>query len=833
MNKIIRLSFANMKKHKKESILLGILVVFCTALIASSVSSILGIKKITPNMVAKSGCYKNFIQIEQKDYTEKLSSFFEENSSVEKYDHVSMTSGNTKIKDYAGTGEEKTYDMSFVPESDEKLLEKFKVETSLSEEEIKKLDHPIYLDVSNRKSLSISEGDTLTVTFDKQEFSFTVAGFYESGLWMMGTKAVISEEDFSYLEEYLDRYEVIGINTTPETDNAELLKEFQSFVKDVSVNDITGSVFLFSYEDMISNNVVNMSLLSTIVAIMAGVIVIAVIVMIRFRIVSDINEQLVSIGVLEAIGYTSGEITLSYIAEYVLVALTGDILSIFPTILLTGFLLDNAASTIHYGGEHVIPVVPVILSMIAIPVFIGLTALTKARSVRKYPPVLAFRKGIKTHHFKKTFFPLEKTRGNVHIRLALKGFVQNAEQNVGLVVCITATTVMVLISFMLGSFFSNSDRILHSVCGHELCDIRIEAVGSIDREDFAEELRDMQEVDKVLVTTDSARITFPEKDINSALEIYEDYSGTESILLTEGRLPMHDNEIAATTQLKKRLNIHTGDTISVECGKVKRDYVVCGFVNSVMDANTAYMTEAGYKEINPVYTPNTFDIYLSEGADKEAFSGLLKSRYGDNITDISTGEVTGETSEERIKSAAEIKMAKAMIEEGTSYMEYAIRVGDKVITGSTNTMKIKSMSFVKDDYSEQAAGLTTSFAAVAVVLMVVSAIVVMIILSILMASTIRKQYRELGIMKGLGYTSKELKFQMAAKIIPPTIFAVVIGSVLSVLLLGVVEMFVARIAVSVLSVVITDILILLFCFGCAYKAAGKIGKISVYELMTE
>ena len=88
-------------------------------------------------------------------------------------------------------------------------------------------------------------------------------------------------------------------------------------------------------------------------------------------------------------------------------------------------------------------------------------------------------------------------------------------------------------------------------------------------------------------------------------------------------------------------------------------------------------------------------------------------------------------------------------------------------------------------------------------------------------------------MKGLGYTSRELKFQMAFKIIPPTIFAVIAGSILSMLLIGLMEMFVAKITISIVSVVLTDLLILMFCFICAYIAARKIGKISVYELITE
>ena len=109
----------------------------------------------------------------------------------------------------------------------------------------------------------------------------------------------------------------------------------------------------------------------------------------------------------------------------------------------------------------------------------------------------------------------------------------------------------------------------------------------------------------------------------------------------------------------------------------------------------------------------------------------------------------------------------------------------------------------------------------------------MIILSILMASTIRKQYRELGIMKGLGYTSKELKFQMAFKIIPPTVIAVIIGTVISFLMFNLLTGLIAKITVSIISIVIVDVFILVFCFICAYLSAKKIGKISVYELMTE
>jgi ABC-type antimicrobial peptide transport system permease subunit len=148
-------------------------------------------------------------------------------------------------------------------------------------------------------------------------------------------------------------------------------------------------------------------------------------------------------------------------------------------------------------------------------------------------------------------------------------------------------------------------------------------------------------------------------------------------------------------------------------------------------------------------------------------------------------------------------------------------------------MKIKTLTFVREDNEEIAHMLCVSFAGIAVILMVISAIVVILILSILMASTIRKQYRELGIMKGMGYTSGELKFQMAFRIVPVAFVGVAFGTVVSLLLMGVVNAFVAKIEVSAISVVLMDTAILVYCFICAYISARRIKKISVYELISE
>ncbi|MCR5213059.1 MAG: ABC transporter permease [Eubacterium sp.] len=829
---ILRLSKAKIRKNKKESVILIVLTAICMMLITACVAALMGIQRITPEMVKESGCFKHQVLIDQSIYTRNFLGFLEEDERVEGYGYLNAAEDinfSTRIGDTAG---EDVLELSFVSIQGEKSFENFNPTSSLASDQLDLIEHPIYLTGVLSKQLGVSEGDEITFIKKKREYTFTVAGTYQPGIWPLGSKAVVSEEDLNYLEQYLNRYEVVGINLKEGTDGKEFFKEYKDYCQDASVRDIANGFSEFIYEDIESMNSTNMSLLSIVVGIMAGITIIAIMVMIRLRIVGDIKDQIVSIGVLEALGYSSKHIALSYVFEYLILTMIGVVLGIVPGIGFAGFLIEQAGASISYSGTYHTEIGPVIISAIVIVLFVGVISLFKAMSVRKYPPVLAFRKGIETHSFKKSFLPLEKSKGSIHVRIAMKKYIENMKSDFGLVVCIAVTSMTIIISYILTAFFSDSDRLLNSVAGHEMCDIRIETVGYVDAEDFKAELEELPEVDRVIRCSKGESIELSD-GTKLTLDIYKDYAETTNLILTEGRLPIHENEVAFTSQVKTAVGVKLGETISMEYQNVKRDYVITGFVNSIVNSSAGYVTESGFKQLNPAYEFDVYDIYLNEGEDKEAFSDKLHSRYGKEIADIANAEVKGDTYEERIRSAAEIKMAKYMIEHGVSYMEYTIQTEDTVISGNTNTMRIKSETRIREEYTDMVSEIESSLLMVSTALMVIAAIVVMLMLSLLMETTIRKQYRELGIMKGMGYTSRELMFQMAFRIIPTTIAAVIIGIILSILLVGLINAYVAKISVSVTGVIIISIAIILFCFLCSYRGARKIKKISVYELMTE
>ena len=166
-------------------------------------------------------------------------------------------------------------------------------------------------------------------------------------------------------------------------------------------------------------------------------------------------------------------------------------------------------------------------------------------------------------------------------------------------------------------------------------------------------------------------------------------------------------------------------------------------------------------------------------------------------------------------------------------MEYAIQVGDTVITGNSSNFRIKSIQCIGDIMRTQLAGVSMAIAALTAIFIILSALVVMIILFILMESSVRKQRREFGIMLGCGYTTRELMFQMASRIMPAAFGAVAIGTVCGVLATNLMTSYIGKVAVNLPAVLVVDVLLLAFCFGCAYFGARKIKKISVCELMTE
>ena len=846
MEKILRLSFANMKKHRKQAILLTLLIVFCMAVTSAAIAGSIDMKSIFPRVADEYAVHKNALYIKEDYYNDSFIRLLREDERVTDIDHVRVLF-STATKYLDNEGEEQALYMSFVTKELEENIERSPIETTLTDKEIAALEHPIYLPYAGRESLAskLSEGDTFNIIYGTKLFSFTVAGFYES-IFMpetnWGFQMIVSDSDYASLMTVTSEYEMVLFDCDPLDDCEDIYLKFYDRVEEQTGKDIGYNILTFGvYKYLGRTSAVFSDIVIGIMLFMAVVIFIAAAIMIRFRIAGDIQDQIQSIGVLEALGYTSKEIALSYTAEYLMTALAGVIIGAGGAFALLP-VLHRVAETLsgHHGSLHISPL-PILLTALTILIFVGVIAHMRALAVKKYPPVQAFRKGIAVHHFGKNHFPLKDTKNSVHLRLALKGFFDNRKQNISLTICIAVSALAAVAGILIADLFGSDLKAAARLSGMEGPDLTVTVMHSVNTEELAERISMMQGVKRVQTGSFSLDLsewlTLYAFDRESGLipVSYPDFSQCENIQATAGRLPEHDNEIAVSKLFAAQHSLKVGDDLTLECNRVKKNYIICGLVPSMTNNGTnLYITEQALKRIMPTYRPSAVEIYLEDKTDQAEFQTLLMQTYGRSVADTRKTESNGDTVGERLSAEADRLIAEYLANHGADHIEYSIQIGDMTISGSSGSFAIKSVQNLERSMQTQIGGIFSTISLTSWSLMGIAAVVSAIIIIALMEQAVRRQRKELGIMLGLGYTTKELMVQLAMRIMPAVIAAIILGTVgAAVMLHAALDVMFGTTPINIPMMIVTIIIMILFCFSCAYVGAGKIKKISVTELMTE
>ena len=386
-------------------------------------------------------------------------------------------------------------------------------------------------------------------------------------------------------------------------------------------------------------------------------------------------------------------------------------------------------------------------------------------------------------------------------------------------------------------FFKSGYNGLLGVMGMEIPDISMTMMSGVDGEKFCDEIRNFPEVEKVLLS----RAIFNKVEIkgsnqSSTVISYSDFSLTDNIHPKTGRFPEYDNEIMISAKREETENRHVGDSIILKGDVCEKSYIITGIVSAMNnDSMSVYMTEDGYRRIRPNDRPNTVEITLKNEEDRPAFMDKLTALYGASAKDTAYAHSVQGSLEERIRAKADEKMAVLISQYGVTDIDYAIRIGDTIISGNSSRFVIKDISSVKDlakSQMESIAAVTKTFSFWAVIFI---AVVVAVILGIIAATAVKRQRRELGIMKSMGYTSRDLMIQLTLRILPVTIISSCIATVLAVRVQRAFWMaaFGVQIPESLTLMIGTAAALVLYCLSVTYVSAGSIRKISVTELMTE
>ena len=835
---ILRLSMFRLKRNRKEAFAIAFLTLITAMMLGIFMTNISKANIAFDKGFSESGSLEYCFLLPNENYRDEYRDLLEGTEGVRNTTEEKCLF--SLANDIEHKGEKISVNSFFVTEKTERHIESFVKREKLSDEEIAELFHPIWMPVCFSVAQGYDPGDEVNIYVNGKAYPFEIAGFYESGLMSdtsLFVKFIITEDDYALFKMLLTSTgdgEYTGLWFDSETEF-----DYDSYVNECTAATSENERAAYqddNYEVEKINVHQFIDLLLYLLGFFSAVTMLSAAFVIMHRISNDIEDQMQQIGVLEALGYRSRDISLSYVGEYLISGGIGAGLGGIGTLLVSPAMDRGIEVMMGRTVTGSLEIGRTLLSVIIVTAAVIVFALIKAAKVKKYPPVTALRKGISAHHFGKNIVPLEKSR-SINIFLALKSYFGDLRSALSVSVCVILSGVAMLFCTNSFDFFKDGIDGLLSMTGTDMT-TTVELVKGVDTEMMRREAEKMPEVRKALISwtglMDDASIKG--SGYSAYIQVFEDYSQAEDFSPARGRFPEHDNEVMITVRRSRTEGLDVGDSIILEGSGTEIKYIITGVTSSLMNNGMGiYLTTEGYLRYEPNAVSNTLSVYLADGITEESFRESLTKRFGKTVTDAIDAVPQDDSLEERIRATAESKLATLVAYYGVTNADYAITVGDTTFTGNSRGFLIKDTSSLRGLAEMSMAPIARITKIATFIATFVIAGIVAVILSLIVSSNVKRQRKQLGIMKGLGYTSKDLMVQLALKTMPMTIISVIIASVLIHYIYSAFWLlaFGTLGNISIPVTVVTDIVLILFCYIVTYICAGKVKAITVTELMTE
>lgn len=581
------------------------------------------------------------------------------------------------------------------------------------------------------------------------------------------------------------------------------------------------------------------SIISSIIAAFSGIIFMVALIMAIYRIKSGIDENLTAIGTLKSLGYTSRQIALSYVFEYIIISfissIAGTILSYAGTpfyhkmLLLTTGVRINA--TVHISLDIIIILITTFI--------IALAAYLSTSRVKKLPVAVILRGGLLSHNIKRNEVELEHAKGSINHILSFKHLLMFKRQNISTCLIITIISFTLCFGFILFEYFGIKDSFVKNILDSELTDANVTLDSHGDMEYVSDVISRNEHVRKI-IRTGLEGVTINNTSYNA--RIIDNFQNLETIKIAKGSFPVNSNEIAVTAHVASLLHKSIGDVITVNSIGIKADYIITGITSSTMSYNT-YFSEEGYKRIYAAYTPLTIYAYLDKDYTYEEFSDFIFNKFGYTQSELLSGNTSWNTYDNYsvIRHIIDTKMIKLKQNYNIDSMEYALNIdGNTVLSGGTSAYPIKEVSSNASLLTGYLAIFKLAFGLLAVFILIITLIIIAVVLSIMVKQTVSNKKLEFGILKSLGFTTRDLRKQLLFSLMPPVAVGAFLGSVIA---YGATLPFVRQLfslagwfsfqyeLPSVLTLIAAALIVTLFTYTISYLLTAKIKGISIYELI--
>jgi len=636
-------------------------------------------------------------------------------------------------------------------------------------------------------------GDTFHVNFMETDVYFTIAGYVEMyffGSMMMGwVQFYVSDEMFVTLSEmaYGTFAQVLRVKLVQVNDLANV-GELSTSYMDFMMQQTGGSDFQLvatafgDYNMMAGSHTFFTDIVSMLMLFFALVLLIVSLIIIRFRINNSIDESMVNIGTLKALGYSNRQIIASILLQFGSIAFVGVVVGIALAQLLLPLAMGIMGALFPFA--FVPPFEPVIKIALLVVILgsVIIFSLLATRRIYKLFPLVALRGGITTHSFKRNAAPLDTARGPLALLFAIKDLWNNKRQAFAIGLVIAAISFAGASGLAMHySINVNDTEFLNAIVG-ESFDILLDPSVSDDVAAFRQRLEARPEIRAITEINNGIRLSVDNEMV--LFDVVGDYSKLSGESLVRGRFPVHYNEITLGNGVLRATGKDIGDWVTIRSAGQDFEFIITGHVQASANGGMfGGMTREGFTRMQPL-DDYAFVLFIADGVCPSEFAEMLREEEGDHIG---------------------------------------------------------MMGVLQEVIEAQMEQMGTIFFAVAVMVLAVTGAIVVATMFLVIKTAVLRKRRELGIQKALGFTTWQLMNQIALNLTPAIVVGAVVGAVVgyfSYAPLFVLGMSTSGIAQAALPASVTWTAVMCVALvGLAYVmsllVAVRIRKISAYALVSE
>jgi len=582
-------------------------------------------------------------------------------------------------------------------------------------EPIQPKEGELYVPIGHMKNGDVQVGDKTVIAGE----TFLVAGFLRDAQMnsplATSKRFLVHEEDYKKLVPKGSTEYLIEFRLKDASKTNEFETSYMNAGLEANGPSITKDLFFVI-------NGLSDGVMIVLILFVGCLIIVIACMCIRFAILTKIEEDFRKIGTMKAIGLRDKDIKKMYIATYLILTAFGCFIGVILSFIVSDPLLENIRLYMGIRKESFAPVYVSVAGGAIIFLLVIAYVYVLLRRFKKISIATAIHVGK----------PMGKERGSsrfslsaqrilpTNIYVGLKDVISRKRLYTTMLLVIVLSSFIMIIPWNTYQTISSPEFTKHIGFGQidVLINMNDQNVDSNEEEEIKTYLENNSSIDQFVVMTSKSFMAVKEDHVEEKIIIELGEHDAFPIEYIEGKAPTLQEEIALSSMNASEFEKNVGDILEIVVNKERRAFRVTGIYSNVLNGG---------------------------------------------------------------------KTAKATIvaeDAPTMWKSYYIQVDSKELIEKTVDHLSSRFPFVKvtdvQQHKQQVFGNTiSSIQLAAFVALLASLLITGLICTLFMRLLVAKDRLEIGILKAIGYTNKDISKQYATRSIGVLIGGVIIGSVLA------------------------------------------------------